>query len=82
MKEGKKMEKSIKIKSAEQFTIFNNDEGKTVSAVVEEKEYIAKLYKPTQEYFAKDKENREFLVGEIDIDGNLILETGFQLIKR
>lgn len=79
------MNKKIKVKCNEAFTIFNNDsdiqEGRTISAVVEEKEYTATLYELTQEYFAKDDKGREFLVGEINIDEKLILEEEFELIN-
>ncbi|KIN81895.1 DNA translocase FtsK [Clostridium botulinum] len=74
------MKNTIMVKCLDGFTIFNNDKQRTISAVIEDdKEYIATLYKRTEEYFAKDSKGREFLVGELDIDGKLVLEKGFEL---
>lgn len=75
------MKASIKVICTEGFEIFNNDKGLTLSAIVEEKEYDAILYEPTEEYFAKDSEDREFLVGEINFDGKLILVEYFKLAE-
>lgn len=72
---------SIKVKCTEGFEAFQNNKEKTLLAVVKEnQEYEATLYKLTEEYFAKDSEGREFLVGEIDMDGNLVLEQDFELV--
>lgn len=77
------MKNIIKVKSTEGYTIYNNDSNKTISAVIEEnKEYNAKIYKPTLEYFAYDLKGREFLVGEINSDGELVLEEGFYEINE
>jgi hypothetical protein len=77
------MKNNIKVKSLEYFSIHQNNADKTLLAIVEEnKEYKATLYKSTEEYFAKDFEGREFLVGEINIDGNIILEKNFILIEK
>lgn len=77
------MENIIKVKTTEGYTIYNNDDNRTVSAIIEEnKIYEAKLYKLTEEYFAYDSNGREFLVGEIDINGKLVLEENFELINE
>lgn len=73
----------INVRSSEGYIIYNNDDRRTVSAIVEEnKVYEAKLYKLTEEYFAYDSEDREFLVGEIDINGKLVLRENFELINE
>lgn len=77
------MKNIIKVKSTEGYTIYNNDRNKTISAVIDEnKEYEAKIYKQTLEYFAYDSKGREFLVGEINIDGDLILKEGFYEVNK
>jgi hypothetical protein len=82
LKEELKMKNSIKVKCIEGGTIFSNDKGKAVIAVIDEgKKYEASLYKPTEEYFSKDSEGREFLVGEVNIDGKLVLEQNFKLAE-
>lgn len=61
---------------------FRTYRGGKVTADVEKDEiYEAKLYKPTEEYFAKDSKGREFLVGEISFDErNVILEEEFEFL--
>lgn len=73
---------TITVKVAEGFTIFNNDKERTVSAVIESnKKYKAKLYELTEEYFAKDSMGREFLVGETNMDLELVIEKDFELVE-
>lgn len=74
------MKNSIKVKCVEEFTLHNHDFTK-VLADVTVGEYVAELYKDTEEYFAKDGKDRELFVGEINFDGDLILQDGFELIK-
>lgn len=74
------MKNSIKVKCIEGFKLYTNG-GKKLLADVEIGEYIANLFKRTGEYFAKDFEEREFLVGEIDINGEIVLKEGFEFIK-
>jgi hypothetical protein len=74
------MKNSIKVKCIEKFTLHNSDFTKLL-ADVEIGEYTAELYENTEEYFAKDSEGREFLVGEINIDEKLVLEQNFELIE-
>jgi hypothetical protein len=74
------MKKNIKVRCMSEFKIYNHDESELI-AEVEEKEYIAELYKETDEYFAKDSEGREFFVGEINIDEQLILVEDFELVE-
>ena len=74
------MEKIIKVKCSDEFELWG--EGKTkLLAEVEKKEYEAQLYEETEEYFTKDLKGREFLVGEINNDGKLVLGQDFKLIK-
>lgn len=55
--------------------------GKVTADVEKDEIYEAKLYEPTEEYFAKDSKGREFLVGEISFDErNLILEEEFEFL--
>ncbi|MCY6958887.1 hypothetical protein [Clostridium brassicae] len=75
------MKNSIKVKCIEGFKLYTNG-GKELFADVESGEYVANLFKRTEEYFAKDFQGREFLVGEIDINGELVLKEGFELIKN
>ncbi|MBV4417163.1 hypothetical protein [Clostridium tyrobutyricum] len=77
-----KLKNSIKVKCVEGFTLHKNNKRKTIVAVVEEgKEYKAILFKPTEEYFAKDLEGRGFFVGEIDNNDKLILMDGLALVE-
>ncbi|EOU1877951.1 hypothetical protein F6J56_05775 [Clostridium perfringens] len=55
--------------------------GKVTADVEKDEIYEAKLYEPTEEYFAKDSKGREFLVGEISFDErNVILEEEFEFL--
>lgn|GEM_PF-1451893 len=72
------MEKVIKVKCIDEFTLRNHDETE-VLAEVEERDYVAELHEETEEYFAKDDQGREFLVGEININGELVLQDGFKM---
>lgn len=55
--------------------------GKVTADVEKDEIYEAKLYEPTEEYFAKDSRGREFLVGEISFDKRtVILEKEFILL--
>jgi hypothetical protein len=74
------MKNIIRVKCLESFTLWGNHKTELL-AEVEEKEYDAQLFEETEEYFAKDSDGREFLVGEINIDRKLILQDGFELIK-
>lgn len=75
------MKNNIKVKCIKGFEQFRNNKEKTLLSQVEEgKVYEATLYELTDEYFAKDSEDREFLVGEMNIDGSLVLQPEFELI--
>jgi hypothetical protein len=75
------MKNNIKVKCIKGFKQFRNNKEKTLLSQVEEgKVYEATLYELTDEYFAKDSEGREFLVGEMNIDDNLVLQPEFELI--
>lgn len=76
----RKIGKRIRVKCVEGFRLYDN-KGERIIANVDAGQYIAKLFKETEEYFAKDSEGREFLVGQININGNLELEEGFELLK-
>jgi hypothetical protein len=74
------MKNNIKVKCIKGFKQFRNNKEKTLLSQVEEgKVYEATLYELTDEYFAKDSEGREFLVGEMN-DDNLVLQPEFELI--
>ena len=79
----------IKVKCVQGFTVCNDKltEGFEVLAqVFEGNEYEAELYSKTDEYFARDHEGREFLVGELKINslGKPKIELGkeFELIEE
>lgn len=74
------MKNKIIVKSLESFILTNN--GKTnLIAEVEERNYEAVLFKETEEYFAKDSKGREFLVGEINNNGDLVLLDAFEVVN-
>jgi len=75
------MKEFIKVECTDAFTITNNVETE-VLAEVEEVIYIAKSNEETEEYFSIDAKGREFLVGEIDVDGKLALQEGFKLLAE
>ena len=75
------MKKNIRVKCNDGFKVYDNH-GERIIAYVKVGEYDAKLYEKTGEYFAKDSQRREFLVGEINIDKNLVLEPEFELIEE
>ncbi|MCD3321141.1 hypothetical protein G8V07_12560 [Clostridium botulinum D/C] len=74
------MRDTIKVKCLEEFTLYNNG-GKNLIADVRVGDYIAKLYKETEEYFSKDSKGREFLVGQMEDDNKIVLEQGFKLVN-
>jgi len=74
------MKKSIRVRCVEEFELWGNCKTKLL-AEVEKKEYEAQLYEETEEYFAKDLKGREFLVGEINSNGKLVIGQDFELIK-
>ena len=67
----------IIVKCIEEFKIFNSSNN--LLADVEVREYEA-ILKESYEYFAKDSEGRDFLVGELDSLGNVVLEDEFILL--
>ena len=78
--------KTIKVKCISGFKEENMDQTELLAEVFENEVYEAELYEETDEYFAKDSEGREFLVGEIKIDssGNpkIKLSNEFELIEN
>lgn len=71
--------KKITVRCIRGFRTYGN--GKVIADVEKNEIYEAKLYEPTEEYFAKDSKGREFLVGEISFDKrNVILEEEFILL--
>lgn len=58
----------IKVRCINSFVEENMERTEVLAEVFEGNEYEAELYKETNEYFAKDYEGREFLVGELKID--------------
>lgn len=76
------MKNIIKIKCTVDSTFRKNNRQKTIIATAENgKEYTAKLYRPTEEYFAEDEKGREFLVGQVRNDDEVDLMDGFELIQ-
>ncbi|KGM93331.1 hypothetical protein IRP63_14585 (plasmid) [Clostridium botulinum] len=75
------MKNTINIRCLEKFTLYNNG-GKKLIADVKSGQYVAKLYKETEEYFSKDSKGREFLVGQLGDDNKIVLEQGFKLMKN
>lgn len=75
----------IKVRCINSFVEENMERTEVLAEVFEGNEYEAELYKETNEYFAKDYEGREFLVGELKIDclGSPKIKLGneFELIE-
>ncbi len=61
------VDKKIRVRVVDAFTIFNHDKSIVLSDVEDGEEFTALL--EGSEYFAKDREGREFLVGTIGING-------------
>lgn len=76
----------IKVKCIQEFTDYNTKQTEVLAEVFEGNEYEAELYSKTDEYFARDHEGREFLVGELKINslGKPKIELGkeFELIEE
>lgn len=79
----------IKVKCIQGFTEYNDkntEELEVLAEVFEGNEYEAELYTKTDEYFARDHEGREFLVGELKINylskPNIELGKEFELIEE
>lgn len=71
--------KKITVRCIRGFRIYRS--GKVTADVEKDEIYEAKLYEPTEEYFAKDSKGREFLVGEISFDKRtVILEEEFEFL--
>jgi hypothetical protein len=82
------IKRKIKVRCIQEFTEYNTKqiEGFEVLAeVFEGNEYEAELYKKTNEYFARDHKDREFLVGELKMnslgESKIKLGKEFELIK-
>lgn len=73
----------IKVRCVQEFIEKNIEQTEVLAEVFEGNEYEAELYKETNEYFAKDYEGREFLVGELDCLGSQGIKLGneFELIE-
>ncbi|HIV96620.1 MAG TPA: hypothetical protein H9745_03440 [Candidatus Agathobaculum stercoravium] len=69
---------TILVKSKKAFTIYRLS-GEALAEVLEGKLYVGVLNRETDEYFAKDGQGREFLVGELDKLDELKLEPEFEL---
>jgi len=67
----------IKVKAKEGFVLRNKKE-KILAEIKEGEIFKAKLH-DSDEYFAKDKQGREFCVGELDFNGILKLDECFEL---
>jgi hypothetical protein len=70
---------AIIVRALESFTVY--DHTKVLAKVEEGGVYSAHLYVPTDEYFALDKEGREFYVGQ-NCDGSLIINEEFELLDK
>jgi hypothetical protein len=79
----KTLEKKILIKAVKGFYVMNCDKSSVVAMVEADAIYEVYLDNESEEYFSKDKNGREFYVGELDFNGKLILEDGFvELTKK
>lgn len=76
----------IKVKCIQEFTEYNTKQTEVLAQVFEGNEYEAELYSKTDEYFARDHEGREFLVGELKINSlckpKIELGKEFELIEE
>ncbi|MEZ2660518.1 hypothetical protein [Aneurinibacillus aneurinilyticus] len=75
------MQKEITVRAKMGFELFNHDHTKLLAEVHEGDIHTANLYEESEEYFSKDREGREFKVGELDMAGNLKLEEDFELFN-
>lgn len=76
------MGKEIQVEVIDGFILYNHDETTVLADTNDGDVFIAVLHEPTREYFAKDIEGREFLVGHIGCPGELIIEEGMRLIDE
>ena len=84
-----KFRKKIRVKCKEEHSIceVHNGKLKEIAVVDEGEEYVAVLNEETEEYFARDLEGREFMVGEIRFDKDLkmdklVLSEEFELVEE
>jgi len=70
----------IKVRVREGFTVYNHDQTEVLAKVEMGDVYTAHLH-TSGEYFARDKQGREFYVGEINFEGELVLDEGLELLK-
>lgn len=71
--------KKIKVRCLKGFTLHKKN--MIYAKVLEGKIYTAILCENSGEYFAKDNNGHEFLVGELDMDENLRLDKDFELVE-
>ncbi|MBN6186333.1 hypothetical protein JQN58_04950 [Aneurinibacillus sp. BA2021] len=74
------MKTEITVRVKEGFKVYNHDYTKLLAEIHDGDSHAAEFYKETEEYFAKDREGRTFKVGELNADGNLIIEDEFELV--
>lgn len=76
----------IKVKCIQEFTELNTKQTEVLAEVFEGNEYEAEQYIETGEYFARDHEGREFLVGKLKINSlgkpEIKLGKEFELIEE
>lgn len=71
--------KKIKVRCLEGFIMRKKNV--ICAKAVKGKIYTAILCENSGEYFAKDNNGHEFLVGELDMDENLRLDKDFELVE-
>lgn len=71
----------IRVRAIEEFDLYRNNNKTVLAEIQKNEEFIADLYQMTDEYFARDSQERRFLVGEINNDGDLVLIDYFKLVR-
>ncbi|MCM3492865.1 hypothetical protein M4D52_05345 [Paenibacillus lactis] len=71
----------IKVKSIEEFEVYNHDQSILLNQVNEGEEFEATFDEESGEYYSKDSEGRTLFVGSVNtINGILELDESFVLI--
>lgn len=71
-------DKQIVVKCKDEFVEYC--QGKVSCEAKEGEEFVATLHEEAREYFAKDSKGREMFVGDLDENGELVLEESFELV--
>jgi len=71
-------QKEITVKCKDEFVEYC--QGKVSCEAMEGEEFVATLHEEAGEYFAKDSKGREMFVGDLDENGEPVLEESFELV--